>query len=165
MNEIRNSVLIHFGKELDRFYTLSRLDNTRSVARLQDWVLRTVVLPRHLANIIAIVNLSTWIPWLWDFAVFQAEISVPLMDDTLTIPLPMMTSSNGNFVRVTGLLWGESIGHGWFPGTKASDAELWCCFFMCASTNGWTTRSNAGDMERHGSQWRHCNAERYFTGA
>ena len=28
--------------------------------------------------------------------------------------------------RVTGPLWGESIGHRWIPLTKASDAELWC---------------------------------------
>ena len=36
----------------------------------------------------------------------------------------MMTSSNGNIVRVTGPLWGESTG--WIPLTKASGAELWC---------------------------------------
>ena len=34
----------------------------------------------------------------------------------------MMTSSNGNIFRVTGLLCGEFTG----PRTKASDAELWC---------------------------------------
>ena len=38
----------------------------------------------------------------------------------------MMTSSNGNFLRVTGPLWGESTGHRWIPFTKASDAVLWC---------------------------------------
>ena len=38
----------------------------------------------------------------------------------------MMTSSNGHIFRVTGPLWGESIGHRWIPPTKASDAELWC---------------------------------------
>ena len=37
-----------------------------------------------------------------------------------------MTSSNENIFRVTGPLWGESIGHLWFPLTKASDVELWC---------------------------------------
>ena len=36
-----------------------------------------------------------------------------------------MTSSTGNIFLVTGPLWGESIGHGWIPLTKASDAELW----------------------------------------
>ena len=38
----------------------------------------------------------------------------------------MMTSSNGNIFRVTGLLCGEFTGHRWIPRTKANDAELWC---------------------------------------
>ena len=38
----------------------------------------------------------------------------------------MMTSSNGNILRVTGPLCGEFTGHRWIPRTKASDAELWC---------------------------------------
>ena len=38
----------------------------------------------------------------------------------------MMASSNGNVVRVTGPLWGESTGHRWILLTKASDADLWC---------------------------------------
>ena len=39
----------------------------------------------------------------------------------------MMTSSNGNVVRVTGPLCGEFTGHRrWILLTKASDAELWC---------------------------------------
>ena len=38
----------------------------------------------------------------------------------------MMTSWNGNIFRVTGHLCGEFTGHRWIPGTKASDAELWC---------------------------------------
>ena len=37
----------------------------------------------------------------------------------------MMTSSNGNIFRVSGLLWGESTDHRMIPLTKASDAELW----------------------------------------
>ena len=38
----------------------------------------------------------------------------------------MMTSSNGNILRVTGHWCGEFTGHRWIPRTKASDAELWC---------------------------------------
>ena len=38
----------------------------------------------------------------------------------------MMTSSNGNVFRVTGLLCGEFTGPRWIPRTKASDAGLWC---------------------------------------
>ena len=33
----------------------------------------------------------------------------------------MVTSSNGNIVRVTGLLFVEFTGHRWFPRTKTSD--------------------------------------------
>ena len=36
-----------------------------------------------------------------------------------------MTSSNGNILRVTGPLWGESTGHRMIPLTRAIDAELW----------------------------------------
>ena len=39
--------------------------------------------------------------------------------------LLMMTSSNGDFFRLTVPLWGESTGQRWTPLTKASDAELW----------------------------------------
>ena len=38
----------------------------------------------------------------------------------------MMTSSNGNFFRVTGLSCREFTGYRWIPHTKARDAELWC---------------------------------------
>ena len=64
----------------------------------------------------------------------------------------MMTSSNGNTSRVTGPLWGESIGHRWIPLTKASDAEnvhilvfslIWAC------TNGKTNNRDVGDLRRH----------------
>ena len=47
----------------------------------------------------------------------------------------LMTSSNGNIFRVTGVT--EFGGHRWIPRTKASDAELW-------SNNG-----EAGDLRRH----------------
>ena len=49
--------------------------------------------------------------------------------------LLMMTSSNGNIFRVTGLLWGEFTGDRWIPLTKANDAELWC--FLWAALE-WT---------------------------
>ena len=38
----------------------------------------------------------------------------------------MMTSSNGDILRVTGHLCGEFTGQLWIPRTKASDAELLC---------------------------------------
>ena len=42
-----------------------------------------------------------------------------------TTALNMLTPSNGNNFRVTGLLCGEFTGHRWIPRTKAGDAELW----------------------------------------
>ena len=42
----------------------------------------------------------------------------------------MMTSSNGNIFRVTGIMCGEFAGHRWIPHTKASDAELWCFLWV-----------------------------------
>ena len=63
--------------------------------------------------------------------------------------LNMMTSSDGNVFRVTGPLWGEFTGHRWIPITKASEAELWCFFFIYAWTNGWINTQDAGDLRRH----------------
>ena len=61
----------------------------------------------------------------------------------------MMTSSNGNIFRVTGHLCGEFTGDRWIPRTKASEAELWCFFFICAWMNGWVNNNEAGDVKRH----------------
>ena len=44
----------------------------------------------------------------------------------------MMTSSNENIFRVTGLLYEEFTGHRWIPHTKASGAELWCFLWSTA---------------------------------
>ena len=52
-------------------------------------------------------------------------VIVGIMVMVVTTAVAMMTSSNGNIFRVTGPLWGESIGHRWIPITKASDAELY----------------------------------------
>ena len=46
----------------------------------------------------------------------------------------MLTSSNGNNVRITGLLCGEFTRHRWIPRTKASDAELWCFLWSAPET-------------------------------
>ena len=44
----------------------------------------------------------------------------------------VMTSSNGNTIRVNGHLCGEFTSHRWISRTKANDAELWC-FLWSAS--------------------------------
>ena len=58
----------------------------------------------------------------------------------------MMTSSNGNIFRVTGLLCGEFTGHRWITRTKASDAEF---HDFCAFTNNWANNGDAGYLRRH----------------
>ena len=69
----------------------------------------------------------------------------------------MMTSSNGNIFRVTGLLWGEFTGHHLIPLKKASDAELWCLFYLCLNkrlskqSRRWWFETPSRPL------WRHCN--------
>ena len=35
------------------------------------------------------------------------------------------------------------------PGTKASDAELWCIFLICVWINGWVNNREADDLRRY----------------
>ena len=63
-----------------------------------------------------------------------------------------MTSSNGNIFRVTGHLCGEFTDPRWIPRTKASDAELWCFFLICARINDWVNNGEAGDLR---GNWAH----------
>ena len=70
----------------------------------------------------------------------------------------MMTSSNGNILRVTGLLFGEFTGHRWVPFTKASDAEFWCFFFYLRLNKRLCKQSRRRWFETPlRSLWRHCN--------
>ena len=61
----------------------------------------------------------------------------------------MVTSSNGNIFRVTGLLCGEFTGHRWIPLTKAGDAELWCFLWSAPWINGWINNREAGELRRY----------------
>ena len=70
---------------------------------------------------------------LWRYCHTQANNAVTTQPyDDITNFNIMMTSSNGNIVRVTGHLCGEFTGPRWIPHTTASDAELWC-FLWSAS--------------------------------
>ena len=72
----------------------------------------------------------------------------------------MITSSNGNFFRVTVLLCGEFPGPRLIPRTKASDVELWCFLWSAPETRlskqswDWWFETPSRPL------WRHCNA--YF---
>ena len=70
----------------------------------------------------------------------------------------IMTSSNGNFFRVTGPWCGDFTGHRWIPLTKASDTEIWCFFDLRLDK-----RLNKQSRRRwfhtpSCSLWRHCYA-------
>ena len=52
-----------------------------------------------------------------------------------------MTSSNGNFFRVTGPLCGE------FTGLRWRGALMFSLIYACM--NGWVNNHNAGDLRRH----------------
>ena len=70
---------------------------------------------------------------------------------TIACPMPsrpIMTLSNGNISRVSGLLWRESTGHRRIPVTKASNAELWY-FLWWAWTSDWANSQDSGDLRRH----------------
>ena len=60
----------------------------------------------------------------------------------------MMTSSNGNVFRVTGLLCGEFTSPGEFPTqrpvTRSFDFSL-----ICVWINGWVNNREAGDLRRN----------------
>ena len=77
----------------------------------------------------------------------------------------MMTSSNGNIFRVTGHLCGEFTGHRWIPRTKASDAELWCFFYLRLNKRlskqswGWWFETPSRPL------WRHSNVLHGFVWA
>ena len=76
----------------------------------------------------------------------------------------MMTSSNGNIVRVTGHLCGEFTGHRWIPRTKASDAELLCFSDLCLNKRlskqswGWWFETLSRPL------WHQCNGNREHRG-
>ena len=69
----------------------------------------------------------------------------------------MVTSSNGNILRVTGHLCGEFTGHRWIPFTKASDTEL--DVFVDLRLNERLNKQSRGWWFETPSRplWRHSN--------
>ena len=63
-----------------------------------------------------------WMKMHGEFRILVPGVSISV---TKWVRKYMMTSSNGNIFRFTGLLCGEFTGPRWIPPTKASDAELW----------------------------------------
>ena len=69
----------------------------------------------------------------------------------------MMTSPNGNLFRVTGSLYGEFTGHRWNPLTEASEAELWCFFYLRLNKRLSKLLICRWYETPSRSLWRHCN--------
>ena len=73
------------------------------------------------------------------------------------LTVSMMSSSNGNIFRVTGLLCREFTSHRWIPLTKASGAEL---VFFDLRLNKRLSKQSWGCWFEMSScpLWRHCNS-------
>ena len=75
-----------------------------------------------------------------------------------TVLVPMITSWNGNFVRIIGPLCGKFTGDRWILLTKASDSGFAVLSLICARTNGWVNNRDTGNLTPSRSLWRHCNS-------
>ena len=112
---------------------------------------------------------STWlIMWRWLLHGYVWIFGSEWHRSSMAMGLIMMTSSNGNFFRVTGHLCGEFTGPRWIPRTKASDAKLWC-FLWSAHKRlsklwwGWWLKTPSCPLWRHGIVSERCSATRGLT--
>ena len=81
-------------------------------------------------------------PHKWDI---YATVLTPVCND-------MMTSSNENIFRVTGLLCGEFTGPGEFPTQRPVTRRFGVFFLFCfirVWINGWVNNREAGDLRRY----------------
>ena len=65
--------------------------------------------------------------------------------------------TNGDIFRVTGLLWGESIGHRWVPSQRPVTRGFDVFFNLCV--NNWFSKQSRWFETQSCSLWRHCNEE------
>ena len=98
-----------------------------------------------------------WVYRYW----FLAELKGISNHDIFTMDkraYVMTTSSNGNIFRVTGHLCVEFSGDRWIPNAKASDAELWYNFVICALHKPLSKQSWCWWLEIPSRLlWRQCN--------
>ena len=96
---------------------------------------------------------SRWqvITWrLWSRSTWQD----PLHSMVFLKHASMMTSSNGNILRVTGHLCGEFTGHRWISPHKGQ----WCGALMlsliCPWIKVWVNNGEAGDLRRNHTHYK-----------
>ena len=70
---------------------------------------------------------------------------------------PMMTSSNGNIFRVTGLCAGNSLVTGDFPAQRPVTRSFDSKKRLSKQSQGWWFATPSGPL------WRHCNAFWYWS--
>ena len=107
---------------------------------------------------ISIMSSSLFVKYLFWFGCHNVIVtSSRTLNNCVLTQCTIMTSSNGNVLRVTGLLCGEFTGPRWISLTKASDAELWCFFDLRPNKRvskqswGWWSETPSSSL------WRQCN--------
>ena len=65
----------------------------------------------------------------------------------------MMTSSNGNIFRMTGICAGNSLVTGEFPPHKGQSRGALMFSLMCTWMNGWVNNHEAGDLRCHRTRY------------
>ena len=83
----------------------------------------------------------------WTLKIFPPQSSA-MSDKSLSEPMIMMTSSNGNFFRVTGPLCGEFTGHGEFPAQRPVTRSF-DVFFDLRLNKQLSKQCEAGDLRRY----------------
>ena len=68
-----------------------------------------------------------------------------------------MTSRYRNVSRITGSLWGESIGDGRSPPQMASNVDLWCFIWCIYISSYWTEVELLVIWDEMTLMWRHGN--------
>ena len=89
---------------------------------------------------------DVWTPLL-PVIYLQSTQNIPAYPTTMhTI---VMTSSNGNTLRVTGPLWGEPPVTGGFPSQRPVTRSFDVFFDLCLKKNGWANNRDASDLRHH----------------
>ena len=117
----------------------------------QIWPLRQVT---DIFTVMITVLIRTAAFTLWEplgcHAVYtdQTRVSLAFLECE-TARHNMMTSSNGNIFRVTGLSAGNSPFPGEFPAQRPVTRSIDVFFFICAWIKAWVNNDEAGDLRRH----------------
>ena len=105
------------------------------------WEISHISHESHHDQILVIVAMTTF--------TFQASSNAYILPCQPVYFKNMMTSSHGNFFRVTGHLCGEFTGDRWIPRTEGQWRVALVFSLICAWINGRVNNGEAGDLRRH----------------